>query len=110
MNYHKRILNIPCMPESDYDYKGKEVIAYKKGFTDVKEPAAEIANEAEGVIEELLDALEQSLLAMIKMEEALDGEFGSCRSIEQIDQDGDTPECITDARAAIAKARGEKND
>lgn len=90
MNYHKRILNIPCMPESDYDYKGKEVVAYKKGFTDVKEPATEIVLEAEDVIEDLVEALECML--------------------ESVDMNGFGISYGKDlARSAIAKARREND-
>lgn len=89
MNYHKRILNIPCMPESDYDYKGKEAVAYKKGFTDVKEPAAEIALEAEDVIEVLLEALEW----------AAEMPYAGGKSLGDIDP----------IKSAIAKARREND-
>jgi hypothetical protein len=56
--------------------------------------------------DELLEAL-RDLLAWAECAEAkLDGELGLCRSIEEIERDGDLPEEISAARAAIKKCEG----
>ena len=56
---------------------------------------------------ELLEALEEALLKMESDEERIEGEWGSCRSLEQLEKDGDLDDAILKARAVIAKARGE---
>lgn len=56
---------------------------------------------------ELLEALEEALLKMESDEERIEGEWGSCRSLEQLEKDGELDDAILKARAIIAKARGE---
>lgn len=57
---------------------------------------------------DLLEALESALVQMECDEERIEGERGSCRSLEQMEKDGDLSSAILDARVAIAKARGGK--
>lgn len=49
-----------------------------------------------------------ALVALLKLteayEEQIDGEWGSCRAIKQIEDDGDLPDEIVQARVAIAEA------
>ena len=49
-----------------------------------------------------------ALKALIDYEEQCDWEWGSLRTIEQIDCDGETPESITALRQALADAALEK--
>ncbi len=61
VDYHNRIMNIQSDVE-DQDYESR--IIYKTGYRDARHAAAEIALEAERVIEELkeiIDLLQESL-------------------------------------------------
>lgn len=55
-SFHNKIMNIgtvePVMPDDAF---GR--VCYKEGHSDARRAAAEIANEADGVIYELLEAL-----------------------------------------------------
>lgn len=96
MSYHNRIMNMPCMPESDYDYTGSKALAYKEGFRDARHGAAEIALEAEGAIEGLMEALEA--LCSDYAEWEADPIHGGCSNIHDL---------YAKARSALAKAKGE---
>lgn len=61
MNYHNRMMNIPCI---DAKARGEEQqsqeLACKIGHRDARHAAAEIANEADAKIRELRDALQNA--------------------------------------------------
>ena len=58
------------------------------------------------LVAELVEALRAAAALIEQMEVKIDGEWGMCRTIEKIEQDGDLPEELVQVRAAIAKATG----
>lgn len=60
------------------------------------------------------DALREVLEASIEQMEydaaKIDWEWGGCRSIDELERDGDLPEAIVLARAALAHGQGVKHD
>ena len=86
-NYHGRIINIPSDVEG---MSNPSRVIYKTGHRDARHTAAQIASEADGVIEELYEALDD-LLQLIETERP------DWQHKEQFR-----------ASAALAKARGEK--
>ena len=59
---------------------------------------------------DLLEALIKALTLLEEYEVKIDSEWGSGRTLQQIDDAGRLPEEIVDARKAIAKATGEANE
>ena len=86
-NYHGRIMNIPSDVEG---MSNPSRVIYKTGHRDARHAAAEIAAEADELVEDLYEALD-NLLGMIENERP------DWRHSEQ-----------EEARAALAKARGEE--
>ena len=87
-NYHGRIMNIPSDVEG---MSNPSRVIYKTGHRDARHAAAEIAAEADGVIEELYEALENIVTEL--EETGCQGEWDS----------------YPQARAALTKARGEQS-
>ena len=58
--------------------------------------------------EELVSTLRASLLRMEEDEKNAEGEWGTGRSLEAIEKAGDLPKEILNARALLARIRGEK--
>jgi hypothetical protein len=56
-------------------------------------------------VPEMVKALERAVSQMSSDATCIDGEFGSCRSLEEMEADGDLPEALVLARAALAKAK-----
>ena len=53
------------------------------------------------------ELMQQALDALIRYEIGVDGEWGDCRSMGQIDADGDTPPIITALRERLAQPEQE---
>ena len=50
----------------------------------------------------LVEALEAALDSLEEYAEVVDGEIGMCRDIDQMEADGELPDCIKSARLALA--------
>jgi hypothetical protein len=57
-----------------------------------------------GQEQELLAALRVALTQLEEWEVTLDGEFGSCRNLDQLEKEGALSEATLATRTAIAKA------
>jgi hypothetical protein len=55
---------------------------------------------------ELLEALKEACEQMESDAIQIDGEWGNCREIKELERDGDLPNALVTARAAIARAEG----
>ena len=55
----------------------------------------------------LVAALEDAAEQMERDAAKIDGEWGACREIEEIERDGDLPDALVKARAALKLAKGE---
>jgi hypothetical protein len=55
--------------------------------------------------EALVKALEDALVLLESQETQIDGEWGDCRGLEQIEKDGDLSREIIQAREALANAK-----
>ena len=84
-SYHGRIMNITSDVEG---MSNPSRVIYKTGHRDARHAAAEIAAEADGVIDELYDALEN-------VRAALDNHIVPSK-------------LISDVELALSKARGEQ--
>lgn len=71
MNLHNRIMNLPCAPrERDMlNFSEEATRAYKLGHRDARHAAAELANEADAVRDQMLAAL-KALVGRIDYEYA----------------------------------------
>ena len=88
-NYHGRVMNIPSDVEG---MSNPSRVIYKTGHRDARHAAAEIAAEADGLVEDLCEALDDILAWHDALADPL--WRGSPSQTEAI--------------AALAKARGEK--
>ena len=88
MNFHGRIMNIQeAMPHLPSDQLRH---SYKEGHRDARHTAAEIANEADEQIRELVEALEDVISMGL--------------SYQLFDSD------VDDARKVLAKAKGQEGE
>ena len=88
-------------PDRIWIYEGPDGVDWQ-GFEATGWPEyvrADVANE-------LAQALGLSLTLMEENEVQIDGEWGLSRTLDQIDREGDLPEAIITARAALARYRG----
>lgn len=110
MNYHGRIMNIPA----SHGQIGSDADFYRFGHRDARHAAAEIANEADAVIAELLEALELAIQYVPMQVIACNGLkcrepwCESCCGYEEArDAVEKAQKDLANIRAAITKARGE---
>lgn len=68
------------------------------------------ANELATENQRLREALEASIEQMEYDAAKIDGEWGDCRSIDELERDGELPEALVLARAALAQEQGGSDD